>query len=115
MQASSLYLAEVCLADFFAAQKVCASVFEHNLACFDYVASVRDLESELILNDLAIVESRLDKLTRELRVGRKEGEREHALLVRLKAGLEAERPLRGETFDNEESKLETPRGNGLYF
>jgi GTP-binding protein YchF len=66
---------------------------------------LRDLESELILNDLAIVETRLEKLTKELRVGRKEGEREHALLVRLKAALEAERPLRGETFDNEDSKL----------
>src|SRR5437016_3495512 len=66
---------------------------------------LRDLESELILNDLAIVESRLDKLARELKVGRKEGEREHAFLVRLKAGLEAERPLRGETFDTDEAKL----------
>src|SRR5882672_2482904 len=66
---------------------------------------LRDLESELILSDLAIVESRLDKLTRELRVGRKEGAREHALLARLKIGLEAERPLRGETFDSEDVKL----------
>jgi len=66
---------------------------------------LRDLESELILNDLAIAESRLEKLSKELRVGRKEGEREHALLVRLKAALEAERPLRGETFDSEDTKL----------
>ena len=66
---------------------------------------LRDLESELILNDLAIVESRLEKLAKELKVGRKEGEREHALLVRLKPALEAERPLRGETFDNDETKL----------
>ncbi len=71
----------------------------------DPARDLRNLESELILNDLAIVESRLEKLAKELRVGRKEGEREHALLVRLKAGLEAERPLRGETFDQEETKL----------
>jgi len=71
----------------------------------DPARDLRDLESELILNDLAIVESRLDKLGREIRVGRKEGEREHALLVRLKAGLEAERPLRSETFDSDDSKL----------
>ena len=71
----------------------------------DPARDLRDLESELILNDLAIVESRLDKLGREIRVGRKEGEREHALLVRLKAGLEAERPLRGETFDSDDLKL----------
>ena len=35
-----------------------------------------DLESELVLNDLAILESRLGKLEKELRVGKKEGERE---------------------------------------
>src|ERR1043166_9440275 len=66
---------------------------------------LRELERELILNDLAIVESRLQKLAKEIRVGRKEGEREHALLVRLKAGLEAERPRGGETFDTEDTKL----------
>jgi len=71
----------------------------------DPARELRDLESELILNDLAIVEARLDKLARELRVGRKEGEREHALLVRLKASLEAEQPLRGETYDSDEAKL----------
>jgi len=38
--------------------------------------------------------------------GRPQGRRARApLLVRLKAGLEAERPLRGETFDTEEAKL----------
>jgi GTP-binding protein YchF len=71
----------------------------------DPARDLRDLESELILNDLAIAESRLEKLAKEIRVGRKEGEREHALLVRLKASLEAERPLRSETFDAEEAKL----------
>ena len=71
----------------------------------DPARDLRDLESELILNDLAIVESRLEKLAKEIRVGKKEGEREHALLVRLKAALEAERPLRAETFDPDEAKL----------
>jgi len=71
----------------------------------DPARELRDLESELILNDLAIAETRLEKLAKELRVGRKEGEREHALLVRIKAALEAERPLRVETFDKDEAKL----------
>jgi hypothetical protein len=71
----------------------------------DPARDLRALESELILNDLAIVESRLEKVARELRVGRKENEREHTLLTRLKEALEAERPLRGETFDAEERKL----------
>src|SRR5262245_17957730 len=72
------------------------------------VAPARDLaalDSELILNDLAIVESRLEKLAKEIRVGKKENEREHALLTRLKAALEAEHLLRAETLDVEEQKL----------
>src|SRR5206468_5880 len=67
----------------------------------DPARELRNLENELILNDLAIVESRLEKLGKEIKVGRKEGEREHVMLVRLKAALEAERPLRVETFDSD--------------
>lgn len=65
----------------------------------------RTMEAELILADLAVVETRIERIEKELRVGRKQGEREHALLVRLRAALEAERPLRGEGFDPEELKL----------
>ena len=54
----------------------------------------RDLEAELVLNDLAIVETRLEKIAKELRIGKKQGEAEHALLERCKTWLEAERPLR---------------------
>jgi GTP-binding protein YchF len=71
----------------------------------DPARDVRTLEAELILNDLAIVESRIETLARELRVGKKENEREHALLVRCKEMLEAEKPLRGESFDRDEEKL----------
>jgi len=71
----------------------------------DPARDLRDLESELVLNDLAIVESRLERIGKELRVGKKEGEREHALLGRLKAALEAEHPLRSEPLDPEEEKL----------
>lgn len=66
---------------------------------------LRDLEAELALNDLAIVEGRIDKLARELRVGKKEGAREHALLVRCRGVLEDGRPLRAERFEPEEEKL----------
>jgi len=66
---------------------------------------LRNLEAELILNDLAIVEKREEKLGKEIRVGKKEHAREHALLVRAKEALEAERPLRGESFDPEEQKI----------
>ncbi|HEY6866877.1 MAG TPA: DUF933 domain-containing protein, partial [Candidatus Eisenbacteria bacterium] len=66
---------------------------------------LRDLEAELALNDLVIVEGRIEKLERELRVGKKEGAREHALLGRCREALEAGRPLRGERFEPEEEKL----------
>ncbi len=71
----------------------------------DPARDLRDLEAELVFNDLAIVENRIDKLARELRVGRKEGEREHALLTRCRGLLEAGHPLRGERFEPEEEKL----------
>src|SRR5262245_25149401 len=57
------------------------------------------LQGELILNDLAIVEARIERIARELKVGKKEGAREHALLERLQLALESERPLRGEPLD----------------
>src|SRR5687768_11427788 len=58
---------------------------------------LRTLEAELILNDLALVETRLERIDKELRVGKKQNEREHELLARFRAGLEAERPLRDES------------------
>jgi len=63
------------------------------------------LEGELIFNDLVIAEGRIEKIEKELRVGKKQGEREHAVLTRLRTILEAGRPLRGESFDAEEEKL----------
>ena len=71
----------------------------------DPARDLRNLEAELILNDLGIVENRMERLSKELRVGKKEGEREHALLARVKGLLESERPMRGERFESEEGKL----------
>ena len=71
----------------------------------DAARDLREIEAELLLNDLAIVETRIERIEKELRVGKKQGEREHALLLRVKGMLEAERPLRAEAFDAEEQKL----------
>lgn len=71
----------------------------------DPARDLRDLEAELVFNDLAIVEGRIEKLERELRVGRKEGEREHTLLVRCRGILEQGHPLRAEPFEPEALKL----------
>ena len=47
----------------------------------------------------------MERIEKELRIGKKQGEREHAVLGRCKTLLESERPLRAETFDDEEEKL----------
>jgi hypothetical protein len=70
----------------------------------DPARDLRNLEAELILNDLAIAETRIERIEKELRVGKKQGEREHATLVRCQQLLEAERPLRAESFDAEDEK-----------
>ena len=70
----------------------------------DPVRDLRALETELVLNDLAIVESRLEKVEKELRVGKKQGEPEKKLLLRCKEMLEAEQPLRAGSFSPEEEK-----------
>src|SRR5262249_3627692 len=72
------------------------------------VADWNEVESELVFNDLAILEGRAEKLEKERRVGKKEGERELQLLERCRGVLEAGRPLRTQTFDAEE--LKTLRG-----
>ncbi len=70
------------------------------------VDAPRDIEAfqaELLLNDLGILERRLEKLDTTARSGRpaerEAGEREMALLRRVKQLLEADKPLRDETFE----------------
>ena len=70
----------------------------------DPARDLRTLEAELILNDLAIVETRLERVAKELRVGKKQNEREHALLERCKGLLESEQALRAVDFPDEEAR-----------
>ena len=65
----------------------------------------KSLEADLILNDLVILESRIEKLEKELRIGKKEGEREHRLLRRCHERLESGEAMRAQTFDAEEEKI----------
>lgn len=62
---------------------------------------LKALEAELVLNDLVIVEGRMERIGKELRIGKKQNEREHQVLAQAKEALERERPLRAETFDAE--------------
>jgi GTP-binding protein YchF len=71
----------------------------------DPAHDLRALEDEFILHDLGVVENRLERLERELKVGKKEVAHEHGLLGRIKLLLESERPLRAESFDPEDAKL----------
>jgi hypothetical protein len=65
----------------------------------------KTLEADLILNDLGIAESRIEKLEKELRIGKKEGERELLLLRRCRERLESGEPMRAQAVDAEEERM----------
>jgi GTP-binding protein YchF len=66
------------------------------------------LDTEFILADLALVERRLERLKQSSRHGspaeKEANEREEAVLIRLKAGLEAGSPIRDLGLDADEEK-----------
>ena len=94
--------------DLFASVRNCdalaAVVREFDASPESAARDLRTLEAELVLNDLALVETRRERIEKELRVGKKQNEREHALLARFQQALEAEQPLRALTLDAEEAK-----------
>jgi GTP-binding protein YchF len=66
---------------------------------------ILDLELTLVLADLEVVERRLERLEASIKKQRKEVEvREHELLGRLKAALEAETPLRAASLTADEAR-----------
>jgi ribosome-binding ATPase YchF (GTP1/OBG family) len=66
---------------------------------------IEDLEMELMLADLEVIERRLERLDASIKKQRKEPEvREQAILVRLKAELEGERPLRAVTLTPDDAR-----------
>ncbi len=74
----------------------------------DAARDVERLDLEFILADLAMVDRRLERLKASGRHGtpaeREANEREEAILVRLKAGLEAGRPIRDAGLELDEAK-----------
>ena len=71
-----------------------------------------DLNSEVLLADLAVVEKRLERVTRDLgKMKQADLQREQQLLRRCQEALEAERPLRCLAFGEAERKF--LRGFGL--
>jgi len=71
----------------------------------DAARDLRELEAELVLNDLAIAETRLERIEKELRIGKKEAAAEGAALARCKEALESEKPLREVDLTPEETRL----------
>jgi GTP-binding protein YchF len=76
---------------------------------FNTVDAGRDLEfikNEFILSDLFIVENRINRLEKELRVHKQDTDvREHQVLVKCRECLEAEKPLRNLELDPSEERL----------
>jgi len=72
----------------------------------DPLRDIKNVEFDLVISDLAQVEKRLERVDKDLKKQRSgELEREHALLMRSKAALEKELPLRELEMTHEEKKL----------
>ena len=88
------------------------SAVPHPHGSVDAVRDFHALNDELLLADLAVVEKRLERLSKDLKkVKNSELESEYALLQRCQEALEAERPLRRLTLTEPERKR--LRGFGL--
>ncbi len=78
----------------------------HPAGSVDPARDVEALELELIFADLGLIERRLDRLETEihsLRAGERGAlERDRALMLRLKEGLEAETPVRAQGLDGDQ-------------
>lgn len=80
--------------------------FDGGFGSPDPAGELATVSLELILADLSVVEKRLEKLAKESRIkGKAEQPLEPPLFERLKNQLEAEQPLRGLEFNNDERKL----------
>src|SRR5579864_8484371 len=77
----------------------------HEKGSVDPIRDLEDVDVELILSDLVVVEKRMERVDKDRKKTRSpELDQEFALLEKLKAELEANRPLRGLEFDAEEEK-----------
>lgn len=78
----------------------------HPLKTLDPRRDLAAVETELLLSDLAIVESRLERLRKQVAVKKSDRDvRELAALEKCQARLESERPLRGLDLTDDEELL----------
>src|ERR1700733_3588527 len=77
----------------------------HEKGSVDPIRDFEDVEIELILSDLVVVEKRMERVDKDRKKTRNpELDQEFALLERLKAELEANRPLRGLEYSVDDEK-----------
>jgi GTP-binding protein YchF len=77
----------------------------HEKGSVDPIRDFQDVEVELILSDLVVVEKRMERLDKDRKKTKAPDlDQEFALLERLKAELEADRPIRGLSFSPDEEK-----------
>jgi GTP-binding protein YchF len=77
----------------------------HEAGSVDPIRDLEDVEMELIISDTVVVEKRIERVQKELKKKKDvEFEKELELLERLKVELEANRPLRGLEFSDEDEK-----------
>ncbi|HSR08326.1 MAG TPA: redox-regulated ATPase YchF [Bryobacteraceae bacterium] len=101
------YLASLRVADALAhVLRVFASdTVPHEKGSVDPLRDFEDVEVELMLSDLVVVEKRMERLDKDRKkIKSPELDQEFALLERLKAELEANRPLRGLEYSAEDEK-----------
>jgi len=80
----------------------------HSAGSIDPLRDAQSLDLELMLTDLEQIERRLERLEKDLKKKKDPAlEHEQALLVRCRASIEAERPLRELEFTPEERKIVT--------
>lgn len=80
----------------------------HPLGGVDPLRDIETIEMELVFGDLEFVEKRLERIDEAAKKGKKPGEAEKKFLLKCKAALEQEIPLRNVSFDDEEQKLMRP-------
>ncbi len=77
----------------------------HEKGSVDPIRDLEDVETELILSDLVVVEKRLERLEKDRKkIKNPELDREYDLLIRCKAALEENQPLRQLTIDADDEK-----------
>jgi GTP-binding protein YchF len=78
----------------------------HPKSTVDPARDLADLEAEILLNDMAIVETRLERIAKQKRIAKTpELEREEVVLGRCKEALDKETPLRELELDKDEERV----------